>query len=194
MQMPVSIYSNLNEEYKVIVWEFDNSINDLTNSKKSEIFKDFIRKNIKEYTNSLPELFYDNNGKPYIKDKNYRSISISHTQNYLALQIHKKNKAGIDIEFPREKLLNVQEKFLSEEEMKMFANHLDLLHICWTAKEALFKIYGVSSVSLKHDIQILHIRDSLYITAQLIINDTIEQYQLFTHELCKNSLRITYVV
>lgn len=192
--MPVdSIYNELSETYKVMVWAFDNRIESLIHSQKSKIYTDFISTEIKKITdNHKTYLYYDDNNKPHIKDDSFKSISISHTKNFLSIQLHKEKIAGIDIEMPRETLLKVQKKILNEDEIQLANNHLDTLCMLWTTKESVFKIYGKLNISLKQNIHIKAINNQ-YIVAQLSYNNKTEEFTLFSKQLIYG-MRITYVV
>ncbi len=111
--------------------------------------KDFIsvRYALKQCMNGEEQtIFYTPKGKPFLY-KNRKRISISHTQNWVAVMAHKNRKVGIDIEKPRNTLVKVAPKFLSPEEFDIY-NGLEkedgfaFLRIIWSAKEALFKIVG----------------------------------------------------
>lgn len=57
--------------------------------------------------------------KPFLPDEQYH-FSISHCGDYAAAIASRNKRVGIDIELPAEKILRIRDKFLSEEEKKMF--------------------------------------------------------------------------
>ena len=57
--------------------------------------------------------------KPYLPNEQYH-FSISHCGDYAAAIVSRKNRVGVDIEIPVEKIFRIQDKFLSEEEGKVF--------------------------------------------------------------------------
>ncbi|MEL6988986.1 MAG: 4'-phosphopantetheinyl transferase superfamily protein, partial [Bacteroidota bacterium] len=80
---------------------------------------------------------------------------ISHSWNFSAVMASKSN-VGIDIQRYVDKISRLEHKFLSNKEKdQLTAIHkLELLHIYWGAKEAVFKAYGRKQVSFKDHIYI----------------------------------------
>ncbi len=91
--------------------------------------------------------------KPFVLDERYH-FSISHCGDYAAAIVSSRQRVGVDIEMPVEKLQRIQHKFLSPEEMFRFPNLQDadnytqLTHL-WSAKEAVFKWYGLGKVDFR---------------------------------------------
>ncbi|MEX0314911.1 MAG: 4'-phosphopantetheinyl transferase superfamily protein [Allomuricauda sp.] len=98
------------------------------------------------------DLYYDDFGKPHLKDGNY--ISITHSHNFTGIIVSKSDEVGIDIEMQRDKILRIANKFTPLEEYRTLANTdaiIRKLTIVWGAKEALYKIYAQQGLSfLKH--------------------------------------------
>ena len=99
---------------------------------------------------------YDQNGAPYLIDGRY--LSITHSRNFSAVAISDK-KVGIDLEFYREKIKKIGPRFLNIEETEISEEFTDIKYLTkiWTAKEALYKIYGNPGVNFKSQ---LHIQKS----------------------------------
>lgn len=93
----------------------------------------------------------DAHDKPYLAGSTYH-ISLSHTHGYAGVIINKYQKVGIDIEFTKEKLNKIANKFLSEKELSDANGGLEKLCVYWCAKEALYKKYGSKQVSFKEQI------------------------------------------
>jgi phosphopantetheinyl transferase len=110
--------------------------------------------------------------KPYLPDEQYH-FSISHCGDYAAAIVSKDRRVGIDIEIPTEKILRIQDKFLTGEEKKIFNVQYSILNVqlddndsplstidyrlptlLWSAKEAVFKWYGDGGVDFRKDIQL----------------------------------------
>lgn len=92
------------------------------------------------------DLFYDEKGRPYLK--NGKNISISHSFDMVAVIIGDK-KVGIDIEKKRDKIINVAKKFTQWDYRTTsysFQTVLQKLTMIWSAKEAGFKAHGNSRV------------------------------------------------
>jgi phosphopantetheinyl transferase len=104
--------------------------------------------------------------KPFLPDEQYH-FSISHCGDYAAAIVSNKNRVGVDVEEPKEKILSIADKFLSKDEHAVFniqytkANEevlpagSQLPTILWSAKEAVFKWFGNGGVDFKQNIQLL---------------------------------------
>ncbi|NJY61191.1 4'-phosphopantetheinyl transferase superfamily protein [Salinimicrobium sp. CDJ15-81-2] len=100
------------------------------------------------------DLFYDDQGKPHLKDGKY--ISITHSFSFSGIIISDR-EVGIDIEMQREKILLIAHKFTPIEEYRTLANTDALvrkLTIVWGAKEAVYKLYAQPKVSFLQHINI----------------------------------------
>ena len=100
------------------------------------------------------DLYYDENGKPHLKDGKY--ISITHSFNFTAIIISK-DEVGIDIEKQRDKILKIAEKFTPLKEYHTLANEEALIRkltIVWGAKESIYKLYSQSGLGFLQHINI----------------------------------------
>ena len=100
---------------------------------------------------SKVDLWHNSSGKPFInKSKN---ISISHSNNYVAIAYGKKN-IGIDIERPQTRIINICKKILSKKEIDILGHYPNKINACkfWSAKEAIFKFFGEKNINFKNDI------------------------------------------
>ncbi len=82
---------------------------------------------------------YSENKKPYLKDSNL-NLTISHSSHFVAIIISNHYQPGVDIEHISERVQNIKHKFLSTTELS-WCNTIPLLTACWSAKEAVFKIF-----------------------------------------------------
>ena len=101
------------------------------------------------------DLFYDETGKPHLKDGN--RISITHSNHFTGIIISSAKEVGIDIEMQRDKILRIAHKFTPIEEYSTIANTEALvrkLTIVWGCKESLYKIYAEPGLSFLHHIHI----------------------------------------
>ena len=94
--------------------------------------------------------------RPFIKNSALQ-ISISHDENWVAV-IVSKNKVGIDIFCPTEKVFRVAHKFLSDEEKTFLQNYfsnenenLKWYSMLWCVKETVFKWMRKDGVEFKED-------------------------------------------
>ena len=169
--MPLYKTIRVNDFTKVLIWKIEESLEDLTvgielteqSKKRVDAMKSIlhqqgfmsIRQLLKQAGYVDADVFYDEFGKPYLKDKNY--ISITHSFTFTAIIISKKNPVGIDVEKQRDKIVKIAHKFTPIEEYKTIANHEALvskLTIVWGAKESLYKIYGKKKLQFLHHIYI----------------------------------------
>lgn len=112
--------------------------------------------------------------KPFLPDEQYH-FSISHCGDYAAAIVSSKNRVGVDVEEPKEKILRIADKFLNEQEYAIgnlllatgngqtSANgnqlpiaNCQLLTLLWSAKEAVFKWYGDGGVDFREHIQLFN--------------------------------------
>jgi phosphopantetheinyl transferase len=100
--------------------------------------------------------------KPFLQDEQYH-FSISHCGDYAAAIVSSKNRVGVDVEEPKERILKIVDKFLSKTEQAIFNYRLmthdsRLTTLLWSAKESVFKWYGNGGVDFKQDIQLHSLR------------------------------------
>ena len=100
------------------------------------------------------DLYYDDLGKPHLRDGKF--ISITHSFEFSGIIISNQ-EVGIDIEKQREKILLIAHKFTPIEEYRTLANTdaiIRKLTIVWGAKEAVYKLYAQPKVSFLQHINI----------------------------------------
>ena len=169
--MPLYKTIRVNDFTKVLIWKIEESLEDLTkgielteqSKKRVDAMKSIlhqqgfmsIRQLLKQAGYVDTDVFYDEFGKPHLKDKNY--LSISHSFTFTAIIISEKKPVGIDVEKQRDKIVKIAHKFTPIEEYNTIANHEALvskLTIVWGAKESLYKIYGKKKLQFLHHIYI----------------------------------------
>jgi phosphopantetheinyl transferase len=103
--------------------------------------------------------------KPYLPNESHH-FSISHCGNYAAAIVSTQNRVGVDIEMPTTKIERIQHKFLSSKEQDLLANtgasYLQALTMAWSAKEAMFKWYGLGQVDFKAHMHINSVLENDY--------------------------------
>lgn len=88
-------------------------------------------------------LVKDEYGKPHLHNS-LLQVSISHSHQLAAAMVGEK-VLGIDIQQIVEKIGRLAPRFLSARELAFIhpaEHHIAHLHVCWCAKEALYKAYG----------------------------------------------------
>lgn len=102
------------------------------------------------------ELYYDEFGKPHLRDG--RHVSISHSHDYSAIAVSNQ-MIGIDVELKREKIIKIATKFLEESyRFPASISHKDYvkcLTVHWGLKEAIFKIKNEPGISFKKHITVV---------------------------------------
>lgn len=145
-----------------------------------------VHKILRSIKIDLNSLYYDENGKPLLKNGDY--ISISHSYNYCGVIIGHK-KVGLDIEKLRPKILDVSSKFLSKSEELLMEKNVKNLTKVWTVKESLFKAFGQSGISFKNNIIINEINSEFTSgKASIQFEKKIEEYDIeitdFSQYIC----------
>lgn len=123
-------------------------------------------------------LSHHDNGKPYIEN-NAINISITHTDQYVALILNDEDEVGIDCESLNRDFSAVEKKALSEEEIGNLEDEQknEQLAIYWCAKEAIFKLTSQYDVDFAEQIQIdgFRYRDEGELSATFTDKDGYEQ-------------------
>ncbi len=126
------------------------------------------------------DLYYDEVGKPHLKDGNH--ISITHSHEFTGIIVSDHDEVGIDIEMQRDKILRIANKFTPLEEYKTLANADALvrkLTIVWGAKESLYKIYAQHGLSFIHHIDVKDFSfDDTETTAEILYHGDATSYRI----------------
>ena len=156
----------INNSTKILLWKIMPGELDETQLSMDDksLLKTRKGKNSKEYflavrkllQNEDPELTinYDSQGKPYLNTQ--KGISISHSNKLVAICISNEIDFGIDVQYETNKILNIQNKFLSYNEKKNLGdnNSLESLIKLWSAKESIYKALGKKGISFSNDLEI----------------------------------------
>lgn len=98
------------------------------------------------------EIFYTENGKPYLKDG--RFLSVSHSGKYCVLTVFD-IPVGVDIERVGRVSKSVSSRFFTENEQVWAGDDEVRLAVLWTLKEALSKLTGDGVKMLYDGIDVL---------------------------------------
>lgn len=128
------------------------------------------------------ELKKDSFGKPYLAGSP-AFISLSHSFPFAAAILNTEKEVGIDIEKSRSQLLRIRHKFLNQKELSCAGDNLEKLCVFWTAKEALYKLYGKRGLHLQEDIQIdpFELEEEGEIIGRLVTKQIKESFTLHYH-------------
>lgn len=103
-------------------------------------------------------LSYARTGKPMVS--NDQHISISHSGDILVM-MKSDYSCGVDIERIHPRVRKVRHKFLNDTELLVTTNSSDFtLTQYWTAKEAMFKVYGSDAVFMRSNIFVYSLSDT----------------------------------
>ncbi|MEZ4797179.1 MAG: 4'-phosphopantetheinyl transferase superfamily protein [Flavobacteriaceae bacterium] len=95
------------------------------------------------------DLYYDENGKPHLKDG--KCISITHSFLFVGV-IVSDAEVGIDIEMQRDKIARIAPKFIDYEFNyldKESEQYINKLTIIWCVKESLYKLFATPGMVFK---------------------------------------------
>ncbi|MBC3845519.1 4'-phosphopantetheinyl transferase superfamily protein [Winogradskyella echinorum] len=156
--MPLYKSISVNSQTTVKIWKIDESYDDLIApldlkpqslervlGMKSELHQRgflSVRHLLHEFGYTDQDLYYDDNGKPHLKDGKY--ISITHSFTFSGV-IVSDNEVGIDIEKQRDKISIIAHKFVDYEFNYLNKNAEDYIRnltVIWGVKESLYKLFA----------------------------------------------------
>ncbi|MEC5164926.1 4'-phosphopantetheinyl transferase [Flavobacterium sp. PL11] len=185
---------------KILVWKISESYEELFGtislneknsirlaSMKSQVHQRAflsVRKLLQLAGYSDFDLYYDDLGKPHLKDGKF--ISITHSHDFSAIIISSEI-VGIDIELQRDKIIKIANKFCNAEfqylnpsEQQEFIRKLTII---WGAKEAIFKIRNEKGISFKNHIIVrsfdLKSKETI---AELHFDNLIKEFKIYFEE------------
>lgn len=169
--MPVFINKIIDNQIHVLIWQVKETYHEaLVLAKLSELGKqelesianeqkriEFLisRIAIKELASRLNIDFSgidkDEHGKPFLINSHWE-ISITHTVDFIGVVFREKLPLGMDIEKPQTKMLKVLPRLMVDSEIELMGDSLEYATIFWSAKEALYKLYGKRKVDFKENL------------------------------------------
>lgn len=108
-----------------------------------------VRHLLREFGYTDQDLFYDDNGKPHLKDGKH--ISITHSFTFSGVIISD-SEVGIDIEKQRDKIQIIASKFVDYEFNYLNKNAEDYIRkltVIWGIKESLYKLFATPGMLFK---------------------------------------------
>lgn len=95
-------------------------------------------------------------GKPIFLWDPTLHLSISHSHHYAAAILSKTSKVGIDIQLIVPQMRKVAKRVFSSTELSFASseNELEMLHILWGIKEAVYKAFGLGGIDFKNQISV----------------------------------------
>ncbi|MCK8520837.1 4'-phosphopantetheinyl transferase superfamily protein [Aquimarina sp. D1M17] len=169
--MPLYKTITVDKSTKVLIWKIEESYEFLSNeveltphcqdrvdNMKSEMHRRgfmSVRHLLAVIGYTDHDLFYDEFGKPHLKDG--KQISITHSFNFAGIIVSDK-PVGIDIEKQRDKINRIAHKFVNPlEKTYLEAQDIDetrALTVIWGAKESLYKLFATAGLSFEQHIYI----------------------------------------
>lgn len=124
----------------------------------------------------------DEFGKPHILNSKMK-ISVSHTDGYAAVFVSDTGHPGIDIQIKVEKIAKISHKYLSSIQLEDIPADLkmEILHIQWGAKEALYKAYGRKKLDYISHIftdSITTLDYPIHFTGKVVKGEFVQNYSL----------------
>tara|TARA_Y100000385_G_scaffold290945_1_gene366244 strand:- start:1664 stop:2296 length:633 start_codon:yes stop_codon:yes gene_type:complete len=161
------IYSDINPEYgSTSVWKVTENASFFQETLNCEVPLEYSKsdKRSLEWLSSRyiiqkcedvksDEIDKDEFGKPHFKTKK-KNLSISHSNGYAAVALYD-FPIGIDIQTFVAKIQRIESKYTQKSEVNhylSFVDKLKALHIIWTIKESVFKLYGRKELPFKEGI------------------------------------------
>lgn len=129
------------------------------------------------------DLYYDQFGKPHLKDGKH--ISISHSHDFSAVIISDKT-TGLDLELRRGKIAIIADKFTEPSFIldKTAPDYINKLTVNWGVKEAVFKIRNEKGISFKDHIDVAPFEmEDRHTTASLHFNNLRRNFDVFFAEI-----------
>ncbi len=159
-----------NDKFSLAFWELSESFEDLSQQfysiatqqdiEKANSFRNKGRRAewmaarllIASLFDKYVDISYTKQGKPYINKSNL-NVSISHTKGMVAVIISD-TITGIDIERTGNRVLRIEDKFMSYKEKLQIdpRNKADNLLVYWSAKETLYKMHTNRGLDFKKNL------------------------------------------
>jgi phosphopantetheinyl transferase len=123
-------------------------------------------------------LLYTSNGKPFLKENAF--ISISHSKSLIGIAWSFTHNIALDIEEISPRIEKIESKFIDLEEMKNRVSLLDKTSI-WSIKECIVKILDDKTLNFKSDIRAVKINEEIW-RGVLIQTNSVYSFKLFCFE------------
>src|SRR5690606_1887491 len=210
--MPLYKTITISDHTKILIWKIDESIEDLQkdicitdncegriSSMKSQIHQKglfSVRQLLKAAGYEVSALYYDENGKPHLKDGTY--ISITHSFIFSAIIISKNIEVGIDIEKQRDKISIIAHKFINYEYNYLTDEDVRKLTVVWCIKESLYKAFATQGMSFKRHTKVVPFElDELKAIGWIHYKSEVQKYKVdfieFEGFTCAYALKINYL-
>jgi len=192
--MPLSYRETIANTIQILLWEISESEHELQeglalsnialerlSKRKSKMHRKgylAIRQLLKTFEVEPLTLQYNPKGAPYLTDG--RFISITHTKNVAAVALSTIS-VGIDLEHYQEKIKKISSRFLHSNESNNLKKVTDIQFLTqiWTAKEALYKTFGIPGIHFKKQLLIDPFKEG----AKEVVGTVFHQKKEYKHTL-----------
>lgn len=157
MLSPKYISRNSEKSLFIGVYMIDDSV--------AKLNKEYVREKVTAGLNHLLEeedleIERDERGAPSVRGRKDLNLSISHSQNWIALIVSGMNEVGIDIqEIGSKDLRKGAYYFMNDSELSAEWTQKEF-YLIWCLKESLYKLKRGVVPSYKNDISVLEISES----------------------------------
>lgn len=208
--MPLYKTINFNSVTQILVWKITESYEELfdevalnesnlrrLSGMKSQLHQRgflSVRKLLQEAGYNDFDLYYDEFGKPHLK--NGKHISITHSHQFAAIIVSDQT-VGIDIELQREKIIKIASKFNDDDfhflKLDKKEEYIRKLTVIWGAKESIFKIRNERGISFKEHIKVraFEMEDTLA-AAELHFDAIVKDFNVYFEEIENFTLVYAY--
>ncbi len=172
--MPVKVIKYQSCGSHILLWEITESEDELLSLLPANILinKDFESSKVglkrlemlasraaistlAKYLNiAFDEIEKDEFGKPYLGNCSWQ-ISLTHSKRYIGVIFNPNKPVGIDIEMPQIKMWKIKERLFTQPECDLIGDSLTTMCLFWSAKEALYKLYGKRGVDFRKHLHII---------------------------------------
>ena len=176
--MPIQFSNQISEQTVVYIWEITENTEELMqlssalptipNTYMTEkrwreqlAARALISYACKELGLPIIDIRKDEFGKPWLVGSDWH-FSISHTERFIAIVLDAERPVGIDLEKPSPKVSKVLARICSEQELNNVKDSTFEHCVLWSAKEALYKLYGKRKVDFKQHLQITRMNDQWF--------------------------------
>jgi 4'-phosphopantetheinyl transferase len=200
--MPQVIYKKYNNGVHLLVWEISENFEELKNALPENVFFEEELKELKheakvrEFLASrlaiirlmqllgleFKGLQKDEHGKPFLKDHDFQ-FSLTHSINYIGVVMHPTQALGVDIERPSLKIKRILPRLFTAQEIELINDDLKLMSIFWSAKEALYKLYGKRRVDFRQHLRIFNDPATNEFRGEILMPDHQKTHQLMIEEI-----------
>jgi phosphopantetheinyl transferase len=207
--MPLFYQQDINETTRLAVWKIEEEESFFTSSVPLQRSITHPHKRLQHLAGRflLLHLFPDfpheeieiaDTRKPFLPNVQYH-FSISHCSEYAAAIVSIDRRVGIDVEVITSRIAKIKHKFLHADEMRFVNTHIEsqqqnLLTLLWSAKEAMYKWYGLGEVDFSEMLRTFpfHLGFEGVIDAAFVKGQ--EKHQLLLHYKFIRDLYIVWVI